>query len=149
MAEPTYGDPNYGIQDTLTVGSVTYILQGTNPNDQEETFDWQNQLGQNIGSKHIQLASTGSISAIGPAGTAVSGQSVLFPLAVGSKLLFRGLHWQINGIAEAGVYNDATVWTLTVRRWTLFPVAASVLPDVTYSASAALPITVSPDPPAG
>ena len=103
---------------------VTYILQGTNPNDQEETFDWQNQLGQNIGSKHIQLASTGSISAIGPAGTAVSGQSVLFPLAVGSKLLFRGLHWRINGIAEAGVYNDATVWTLTVRRWTLFPVAA-------------------------
>ena len=143
---PTPSEPNYGIQDVLTIDGKTYILQGVSPSDQKKAIPIQDQYDSKIGERLIDVESTGSITAIGPAVTPATGQLCRFPLAVGSALTFRGVRVSIDGIAEAGTYNGLTVWTLTISRSKNWPKTDSVMPDVPVSTAASLPITVSPEP---
>lgn len=132
--------PNYGIQDVLTINSKVYILQQVTPADKEKTVEWQDQYDATIGSRQIEIATTGSLTAIGEASAQVTGQACRFPLAVGAALTFRGLKFQIKGITETGSYNGMTVWSIEVARWTNWPASASTLPDKPVSAAVALPV---------
>lgn len=139
--------PNYGIQDVMTIGGKTYILQGVTPDDTQKAIEIKDQYDAKIGSRHIDVESTGTLTAIGEAVTPATGQMCRFPLAVGSALTFRGLRVAITGISEAGSYSGLTVWTLNISRNTNWPKSDSVMPDVPVGTAAALPITVSPVPP--
>ena len=140
---PSPAEPNYGIQDTLTVDGNVYILQGVTPSDTQKAIEIKDQYDAKIGSRHVDVESTGSLTAIGPAVTPATGQLSRFPLAVGSALTFRGLRVAITGISEAGSYSGLTVWTLNVSRNTNWPKADSAMPDVPVQSAVALPIAVS------
>lgn len=141
---PSPTEPNNGIQDVLTIGGKTYILQSSNPTDTEKSLDWSDQYDAKIGSKQVDIESSATITAIGEASAQVAGQSCRFPLAIGAALTYRGLRWKIVSIAESGSYNGLTVWTITVIRSKNYPAAAAVLPNLPVSTAAALPVAPSP-----
>ena len=147
------GEPNYGVQDKLTIGGVIYTIRSSSPTDSPQSIEWDDQNGAKAGSVQFDIASTCSLAVIGPAAAPKDGQGCRFPLEVGSAFTFRGQKWQIADISEAGTYNDFTVWTIALRRWKNWPAANTVLPNLAPAdGSAALPcgpVAAEPTPPAG
>lgn len=139
----TPGDPNYGIQDVLTIAGNTYILQGASPKDTAKLIKWTDQYDSTIGSKHIDTESTVALTAIGPAVTPLAGQVCRFPLQVAAAITFRGLNWEILDIGEAATYNGLTVWSINIARSKNFPKTDATLPSVPVS-TAAVPTNYTP-----